>query len=227
VDLGHGISTPGLIDNRTQVEHAGLPSDLSGKRCLDVGTFDGFWAFEMERRGAAEVVGLDLASLADVDLLPQARDRWVEEMTKVRGTIELGQSFELAKDIRGSRVERKVLSVYDLSPDVVGMFDVVYFGDIIVHLRDPQLAMQKVFSVTRGFALIASAFDPELDRLREPLMKVHGSMGDFIWWVYSSLSLKAMMRMSGFEPVEEVSKYRVDNSAARFWKVVLKGYAER
>jgi tRNA (mo5U34)-methyltransferase len=225
IDLGHGITTPGLIDNREQVRHSGIPADLTGKRCLDVGTFDGFWAFEMERRGAAEVVALDLESLADVDLLPQARQRWVEEMTRVRGTIKLGDTFNLAKEVLGSKVERKVLSVYELSPEVVGSFDVVYFGDIIVHLRDPQLAIQRVFSVTRGSALIASAFDPELDRLREPLMKVHASMGDFIWWVYSSLSLKAMMKMSGFDPVEQVSKYRVDNAAARFWKVVLKGHA--
>ena len=33
-----------------------LPSSLRGKRCLDVGTRDGFWALEMERRHAASVV---------------------------------------------------------------------------------------------------------------------------------------------------------------------------
>ena len=32
---------------------------MSGMRALEVGTWDGFWAFEMERRGA-EVVALDL-----------------------------------------------------------------------------------------------------------------------------------------------------------------------
>ena len=36
--------------------------DVSGKRCLDIGTADGFWAFELERRGAAEVVALDRPS---------------------------------------------------------------------------------------------------------------------------------------------------------------------
>ena len=37
-----------------------VPADLSGLRCLDVGTMDGFWAFEMERRGAASVTAIDL-----------------------------------------------------------------------------------------------------------------------------------------------------------------------
>ena len=35
-------------------------------RALDVGTWDGFWAFEMERRGA-EVTALDLDDERDLD----------------------------------------------------------------------------------------------------------------------------------------------------------------
>jgi len=36
--------------------------DLRGARCLDIGTADGFWAFEMERRGAADVLATDRPS---------------------------------------------------------------------------------------------------------------------------------------------------------------------
>ena len=49
------------------------PQSLRGKRCLDVGTYDGFWAFEMERRGAAEVVA--------VDVLDHARWDWPGDTT--------------------------------------------------------------------------------------------------------------------------------------------------
>src|SRR6478609_11842597 len=35
-----------------------LPADLHGKRVLDVGAWDGWFSFEMERRGA-EVVAVD------------------------------------------------------------------------------------------------------------------------------------------------------------------------
>ena len=47
--------TEGTFDLRPYVARYGLPTDMTGMRALDVGTWDGFWAFEMERRGA-EVV---------------------------------------------------------------------------------------------------------------------------------------------------------------------------
>src|SRR5437660_12337372 len=56
LDLGYGVVTKGMFDHRPALHRYLIPSDLSGMRCLDIGTMDGFWAFEMERRGAAEVV---------------------------------------------------------------------------------------------------------------------------------------------------------------------------
>ena len=42
----------GWFDTRAVGPRSRCPTSLAGKRCLDVGTWDGFWAFEMERRGA-------------------------------------------------------------------------------------------------------------------------------------------------------------------------------
>src|SRR5918998_3481447 len=55
LELGEGVVTKGMFDHRPHLHHYPIPADLSGKRCLDVATIDGFWAFEMERRGAASV----------------------------------------------------------------------------------------------------------------------------------------------------------------------------
>lgn len=225
LDLGHGVSTPGFVDNRSQVNEIGLPPSLSGKRVLDIGTFDGFWAFEMERRGADEVVAFDLDSLEQMDIRPKFREQFVQEAIRERGTAKLGQAFALAKDILGSKVERKICNLYEISPEVAGTFDVVHCSDVIPHIRDPQLAIENIFSVTQGFAILGSAFDPELDELGQPLMRVCPSGGDFVWWWYSSQSLKLMMELAGFQRVEEVNRLRVDNGAGRFWKVFLKGYA--
>ena len=60
LDLGDGVVTEGFFDHRPVLERYPIPADLTGMRCLDVGTMDGFWAFEMERRGAAEVIAIDL-----------------------------------------------------------------------------------------------------------------------------------------------------------------------
>ncbi len=63
LELAPGITTPGFFDHRPMVDRYELPESLAGKRALDVGTFDGFWAFELERRGA-DVVALDVDDLA-------------------------------------------------------------------------------------------------------------------------------------------------------------------
>lgn len=61
IELAPGIATPGQVDMREAAARA-LPADLSGRRALDVGTFDGFWAYEMERRGA-DVVAIDVETI--------------------------------------------------------------------------------------------------------------------------------------------------------------------
>jgi len=62
IELAPGIVTPGINDSNANLrilDHLGLPTDCSGMRVLDIGTADGFMAFEIEKRGADEVVGLD------------------------------------------------------------------------------------------------------------------------------------------------------------------------
>ena len=57
--------TPGWFDTRAVAPKLPFPERSTGKRCLDIGTFDGFWAFEMERRGADEVLAIDLLDPTD------------------------------------------------------------------------------------------------------------------------------------------------------------------
>jgi len=51
LELEPGYVTEGMFDLRPVVDRYGLPARMDGMRALDVGTWDGFWAFEMERRG--------------------------------------------------------------------------------------------------------------------------------------------------------------------------------
>jgi 2-polyprenyl-3-methyl-5-hydroxy-6-metoxy-1,4-benzoquinol methylase len=59
IEFPDGSATPGQFDHRDLVPHYGLPEDLAGKRALDVGSGNGFWAFELEKRGA-DVTSLDI-----------------------------------------------------------------------------------------------------------------------------------------------------------------------
>lgn len=59
IDLGHGIVTPGRQESSEKLARIHMPRDLSGQTVLDIGTSDGFFAFEAERRGAERVVASD------------------------------------------------------------------------------------------------------------------------------------------------------------------------
>ena len=72
MELAPGVVTPGWFDLRPVIDRLPWP-DVRGKRCLDVGTFDGHLAFELERRGAGEVVCTDLASEAEWDWPAESR----------------------------------------------------------------------------------------------------------------------------------------------------------
>ena len=58
-EFAPGLVTPGLNDSQTALALLQLPNDLSGLRVLDIGARDGFFSFECERRGAADVVSID------------------------------------------------------------------------------------------------------------------------------------------------------------------------
>ena len=62
IDVAPGVTTKGMFDNRHALSVIPF-TDLRGKRCLDVGTHDGFVALHMERQGASEVVAIDLPDL--------------------------------------------------------------------------------------------------------------------------------------------------------------------
>ena len=55
-----GVLTDGYFDLRSVVAKLPLPASLEGMRCLDAAACEGFWSFELARRGAAEVMSLDL-----------------------------------------------------------------------------------------------------------------------------------------------------------------------
>ena len=67
IEVAPGVLTPGGWDLRSTAERLPWPPSLVGKRCLDVGTMDGFWAFELERRGAREVVASDVLDADGLD----------------------------------------------------------------------------------------------------------------------------------------------------------------
>lgn len=221
LDLGHGVMTPGFVDHRGQLPLYDLPASLAGKRCLDVATYDGFWAFEFERRGATDVVAVDVARRSDIDC-----PRWMLREQEAFGLdAEFGRGFAAARDALASKVQRVERSVYDLDPEVDGYFDFVFISDVLIHLRDPQLALERAYGVCKGEVVLADVFSPELDALGEVPAAQFLGPGE-TWWYPNVACLRQMLVVAGFEPVEEVNRFVLDAVGAnQIHKVVLRARA--
>jgi tRNA (mo5U34)-methyltransferase len=154
LELAPGVVTDGWFDLRPYVGRYGLPERMDGLRALEIGTWDGFWAFEMERRGAAEVVAIDLDDERELDWPPRRRPATFPERAR-------GDGFRLAKEVLGSNVQRVVCNVYDADPADLGTFDVVFCGMVLLHLRDQMLALERIARLCRGTFISAE----EPDRL--------------------------------------------------------------
>ena len=201
IDLGEGVVTAGFVDIRHAPARLPFP-DLTGKRCLDVGTGNGFWAFEMERRGAAEVVTLDAPDIAAVDWPARTRLQQPEVIENDTGILEAEDAFAFASEVLRSRVERRTAPVYDLSPETFGTFDFVFVGSILLHLRDPVLALERAREVCAGEALVFDALDlvATLRSRRRPQAGLDATRN--WWWTPNIAALRRMIRSAGWEIVE-------------------------
>ena len=172
-----------LEHQRNRLAQFPIPDDLRGKRVLDVGAWDGWFSFEMERRGA-EVVSIDV---------------WDNPR------------FRQMHELLGSRVDYRVLDVYDLAPSRVGRFDIVLFLGVLYHLKHPLLALERVCSVTTDLAAVDSFVLKEERRRRSrvdtlPIMEFYeadefGGQTDN-WVGPSPAALMAFCRTAGFARVE-------------------------
>lgn len=202
-DLGGGVVTPGMFDHRPFVSRYPLPANLSGLRCLDVGTMDGFWAFEMERRGATAVTALDLDDPDQLDwpvlVAPKVPDRALDESKAAR--------FELVASALGSKVERVLGSVYDLDQSL-GRFDIVFCGDLLLHLKDPISALEAIRRVTSGRAIISTPVIRSTRFSRQPMVRFDG-IDFFQWWIPNMVALERWLRAAGFPKVEMAPTFEV------------------
>jgi tRNA (mo5U34)-methyltransferase len=207
IDVVPGATTKGWFDLRHALPLMPFP-DVRGKRCLDVGTWDGFYAYEMERRGAAEVIAIDVPDVADVDYPPEMRaDPSFDPSVSHAQPRPAG--FHLLHRLLGSKVEWRAGNIYDLDPAELGTFDVVVVGSLLVHLRDPVRALDAVRNVTSGSFLSVDYLHPPVNALarrKRPLFELRGQGGDFQWWLASDAGLRQLLHVGGFS-IDDVSKY--------------------
>jgi len=214
IDLPDGSCTPGVFDTRACSARLDWPA-LGGARCLDVGTCDGFWAFEMERRGASEVIAIDVDDPTQLDLPGPLRDEQVESLR--RSAAKRKARFELAAGALSSRVRRLPCSVFDLDPATHGTFDVLFCGSLLIHLREPVRALERMVRVCRGELLLLEPVDARLDFLRRATPCARLEPAPMQWWRPNTAGLKAMLRLAGFDVVSTSRHFLTPNGAGLYF----------
>jgi tRNA (mo5U34)-methyltransferase len=196
-DLPGAITTPGLFDHRTVVAKLPIPASLAGLRCLDAASADGFFAFELACRGATEVVSVDLADTTRQDWQTGPRDLPHRRESSGRAA----RAFALVAEATGLDATRFDLSIYDIAPEVLGTFDFVFMGNILLHLQDPARALQAVRSVTKtdGRLLSYEAVNLALTVLRP--FRPAGQLwheDDPQWWTPNLRGFHRMLHAGGW-----------------------------
>ncbi|HEY2772096.1 MAG TPA: class I SAM-dependent methyltransferase [Solirubrobacteraceae bacterium] len=208
IELPGGVVTPGEYNTRRAVAKIPFPPDLTGSRCLDVGTHDGFWAFEMERRGASDVVAIDLDDPRETDISHPVGPL-SEAAVQDRG--QRPHAFAVAHRALGSSVERRNLSVYALDPEEVGVFDFAFIGTLLLHLRDPVLALSAIRTVLRpgGQLLVndAVSFFLSLRHPRRPAFELTLAPGRPFWWLPNAVGIRRYLEKAGFEVTDAGGPY--------------------
>jgi len=209
IDLGLGVITPGRsydgIWNNIRLVRNSI--DYKQKRVLDIASYDGMWAFEAERLGAAEVVATDI-------------------------TYHAFEHFMFCKQVLGS----KVVPYYNVSPYNLAerldvrfgalhsdfgdaamtstpedrAFDVVHHLGLLYHLRDPLATLSQARSVMKKGGMLLMETGVVLN-MELSCMVFNGVDPDNFriyddpttWWAPTILCLHEMLRASLFEPLLE------------------------
>lgn len=188
IKVGEGVVTPGR-STPDKWERFDL-ADVSEKRVLDVGAWDGLHAFLAEEHGAIEVVAMDVYE--------QRGDYggWWESIRD--GVGDAG--IQTAKELRSSDVEIWDRSVYDLSPSSEDAFDIVLFPAVLYHLKKPMQAFEALSAVTKETLVVETRVAPRGDN-----MALDGGETP-PWWVPDLPTLRKMLQTTGFTDIEVVSR---------------------
>ena len=190
IELPGGLVTPGWSDPKAEkLPYFGLPNDMTGMRVLDIGHAEGFFSFEAEHRGAAEVVAIE-------NYPPMAR------------------KFQICRTAFASRAQSHLANVYDISPKTFGTFDLVMFFGVLYHLRHPLLALEKIHGVCTGTLLMQTAMCENTDD--QPMAEFHPfgiksgppenpSYDPTCFWFPNAACCIGMLQHVGFKEVKRIS----------------------
>ncbi len=237
IDFPNGLSSKGVFDHRNHLNFYKLPESFTGKEVLDVGCSDGFFSFEIEKRGAQRVLAVDTNKFDgspaispstsmqnDLEKKYSTRQLKNSHFTELAKKLDLLQvhTFLMTKKVLGSNVEYRDHSIYNLK-DLNQTFDVVFCGDLIEHLKNPIEAVEQLSSVTKELCIITIASLTTSKKLNwwlrllrlNPILKDRvvtywGDRGGSFFH-FSPGAFEKLLKASGFARVEVISSFDLKN----------------
>jgi hypothetical protein len=153
---GHGV-VGNEWDLRGREEEYLGKVNFNGKRVLELGTASGYLCRYMEGRGA-DVVGFDLAEDVAWDVVPFAQmdvERFTEEMKTHVERLKNGWWF--CHRVFGSKAKVVYGNIYNI-PKQIGPVDISTFGSILLHLRNPFVALQNALRLTKETVVVTDLY---------------------------------------------------------------------
>ena len=204
---GHGL-VEGQWDLRAGVRRYLGNVPFVSKRVLDVGSASGFLTFYMESRGA-EVVSYDLAPEHHWDVVPFAsvdsRGYIAERRDLIR---KLNNGYWFCHRAFASKARMVHGTIYAI-PAEIGPVDIAICGSILLHVRDPFLALQNVLRLTSDTVIVTDSIPrrqfmlPWVGRLLGPKMtflpKAQTTQPRDAWWLLSPEIVRRFLGVLGFE----------------------------
>jgi tRNA (mo5U34)-methyltransferase len=185
IELGNGVVTRGKWPANPHIQAAFDQIDFTGKKVLDVGTCNGLWTFEAEKRGAAEVHSIDY-------------------LTHVGYWCSPG--YQLAHQALESKaIYNPDLSVYDVEQLGSRDFDVVIFSGVYYHLKSPLLALSKLRSImkTGGLLVVDGPILLDPGRSYATFLYRDAVPDRSNWWIPTARCLTEWIECSRFEILQE------------------------
>lgn len=196
------IYTPGVArDHRYRL--SALPADFGGRSVLDVGTFDGFYAFLAERRGAGRVVAVD----------NEQYRLWVAARWGIE--LEGAEGFGAIHGLLGSSVEYRRLDAFELHR-LDECFDFIYCFGILHRVENP-LGLLRVLRerAARGGTVLVETYGIRPRDRDGPVIRVWepGEVyprDDFVYWGFGEAGITSLARLAGFDRVEVLNEVEID-----------------
>jgi SAM-dependent methyltransferase len=199
----HTIDLPGLGEMKGEWDLRAFADDYIGhvdlrdKRVLEVGAANGFLSFYMEKKGAS-VISYDLSPDLDWDMVPYAhKDGAAWSPMRKNHLRKLNNAYHLSHSLLNSKAQLVHGTVYAI-PESVGLVDVSTFGSILLHVRDPFLALQQAARITRETIVITEILDNNRQKIINSLFS----------WLSTSTVRKIRHKLLGpsmiFRPITSI-----------------------